>query len=490
MKISSFTKPSNSFSGNVLKLMSGTVLAQALGVLAMPIVTRLFAPEAFGVAAVFSSMTGIVGVVACLRYEIAIMLPESSEEAANILGVSLLSVILMTFLTILIVWLGGEQIIRLLHAPQLKHYLWLVPIAIFFQGIFLALNYWNTRTKHFGRLSVAKVISSVTADATKLAAGFLGFVSAGILIGTLMLKNILSMVILGGQIWREDKNLFVKNIRWKAIGKGFIRYKKFLIFETWAGLLNSISSQLPALMLSSFFSIPIVGFYSLGLMIVQMPLILISGALSQVFYQKASQNKNTQEGNKVLVEKLLDLLIFYAILPVMIFAITGEELFSVLFGETWREAGRYTQILSPYIFFTFISSPLSSLFAVYERQGTALFLQSLIFITRLLSLYIGGVYQNIHLALGLFSITGVFVYGAYALLNIRFANASVRNVSLTFMKYFIYYLPAGICLFFIKYVLQLDHIILLTAALSLCAFYFFVFRRKYFSLLPKKGFFR
>jgi len=102
---------------------------------------------------------------------------------------------------------------------------------------------------------------------------------------------------------------------------------------------------LPALMLSSFFSIPIVGFYSLGLMIVQMPLILISGALSQVFYQKASQNKNTQEGNKVLVEKLLDLLIFYAILPVMIFAITGEELFSVLFGETWREAGRYTQIL-------------------------------------------------------------------------------------------------------------------------------------------------
>ena len=121
--------------------MSGAVLAQALGVLAMLIVTRLFAPEAFGVAAVFSSMAGIVGVVACLRYEIAIMLPESSEEAANILGVSLLSVILMTFLTILIVWLGGEQIIRLLHAPQLKHYLWLVPIAIFFQGIFLALNY-------------------------------------------------------------------------------------------------------------------------------------------------------------------------------------------------------------------------------------------------------------------------------------------------------------------------------------------------------------
>jgi len=146
VKISSFTKPSNSFSGNILKLMSGTVLAQALGILAMPVVTRLFAPEAFGVLAIFASMTGIVGVIVCLRYELAIMLPDSNEEAANILGVSLLSVIIMTSLSALIVWLGNEKIISLLHAPQLKNYLWLVPVAIFIQGIFLALNYWNSRT--------------------------------------------------------------------------------------------------------------------------------------------------------------------------------------------------------------------------------------------------------------------------------------------------------------------------------------------------------
>jgi len=105
VKISSFTKPSNSFSGNILKLMSGTVLAQALGILAMPVVTRLFAPEAFGVLAIFASMTGIVGVIVCLRYELAIMLPDSNEEAANILGVSLLSVIIMTTLSALIVLL-------------------------------------------------------------------------------------------------------------------------------------------------------------------------------------------------------------------------------------------------------------------------------------------------------------------------------------------------------------------------------------------------
>ena len=70
------------------------------------------------------------------------------------------------------------------------------------------------------------------------------------------------------------------------------------------------------------------------------------------------------------------------ILPVMIFAITGEELFSVLFGETWREAGRYTQILSPYIF-TFISSPLS--FCSLRAAGYCPISSVFDFITRLLS---------------------------------------------------------------------------------------------------------
>ena len=83
------SKPSSSFATNVLKLVTGSVFAQGLGVLVVPIVTRLFAPEAFGVVALFASITGILGVVACLRYQLAIMLPKTDEDAANLLGVSL-----------------------------------------------------------------------------------------------------------------------------------------------------------------------------------------------------------------------------------------------------------------------------------------------------------------------------------------------------------------------------------------------------------------
>lgn len=480
--IASFTKPSNSFSGNILKLVTGTVLSHAIGILVSPIVTRLFAPEAFGIVAVYLSMTGIVGTIACFRYQVAIMLPESDEEAANILGVSFLSVIVMTFLSALIVWLGSEKIIGLLHAPGVKDYLWLMPVTIFFQGLFLALTFWNSRTKHFGRISVAQIISSFTTETTKVAAGFFGFISGGVLIGTTVLGSVVSSTMLGGQIWRDDKRLFLDHIRWKEIGKGFVRFRKFPIIDVWGSLLNSISWQLPALMLSSFFSPAIVGYYALGLVVIKGPLGLISNSLSQVFYQKACDEKNTRGCNGALVEKLMENLMFIGLLPIMVLAMVGEEVFTVIFGGRWLEAGRYTQILAPWMFFWFISNPLSSLFPVYERQGAALSVNSIIFLTRVISLYIGGIYQNIYLALGLFSVTGIAAYAFMSAWNIRLARANGRKILFNLFKYSLQSLLVLVPLFFIKHVFKFGPIAILVSALFIVAFYLFIFRNKYFSL--------
>jgi len=49
----------STFAGNVLKLVTGSVFAQGIGVLVAPIVARLFAPEAFGVAALFASIAAL-----------------------------------------------------------------------------------------------------------------------------------------------------------------------------------------------------------------------------------------------------------------------------------------------------------------------------------------------------------------------------------------------------------------------------------------------
>lgn len=462
--------------------MTGALLAQALGVLTSPIVTRLFAPEAYGISTIFSSVTTIITVIACLRYEPAIMLPKTHEEAANVLAVSLCSVLIITlFCTSIVIW-GSGPILRVIRTPDLKNYLWLIPVAVFFSGAYLALNYWNTRTTHFGRLSVVQIISSITMQTFKLTAGFAGFVSGGVLIGTGILGGMVSLGALAWQIWQDDKRLFISCVRWQEIANGFVRFRRFPIIDTWGILLNSISWQLPALMLSSFFSLSIVGFYALALTVIQMPLGIVYGALAQVFYQKACEEKNVKGNNGRLVENLMDKLIFIGIMPTAVLAMVGEELFAIVFGARWSESGRYTQILVPWIFFWFISSPLSSLFSVYERQGAAFSVHSIIFLSRAISLYIGGIYQNVYLALGLFSVTGVASYALIAAWNIRLAGADGKRILFSFLKYSLHSLPILLSLFLVKYIFQLGAIVILSSALLIVIFYFFTFRSKYISI--------
>ena len=129
-------KPS-AFATDVLKLVTGTTFAQIIAVLASPLLTRLYGPEAFGFLALFTSITSIIGVIACMRYELAIMLPKTDEEAANRLGSSPPCVAVVSGLTVPALYFGGDALLSLLRAPEPGSYLILVSPFVFAGGRFL-----------------------------------------------------------------------------------------------------------------------------------------------------------------------------------------------------------------------------------------------------------------------------------------------------------------------------------------------------------------
>lgn len=468
----------SSFAGDVLKLVGGTTLAQALVVLVMPVLSRLYPPDAFGTAAVFASITALMSGVACLRYEQAIMLPERDEDAANLLAVSLWLASISGGFSAALVMFVREPIIRLLNAPGLMPHLWLVPLTVMASGWFLALNYWNSRTRHFWRLSIARVFQSVATSGAQLGMGAVGEANAGGLIGAGVLGSAVVTVVLGGQIWRDDRRLFRGNVRLGCMFAGLRRYRKFPLLDMWGTLLNGVSWQLPALMLSVFFSQTVVGYYALANRLIQLPMALIGGALAQVFFQRASEAHAKQTDLATVVEKVFQRLVALGLLPALLMTIAGRELFIVVFGRSWAEAGIYTQILGLWMFFWFISSPLSTLYVVLERQELGLILHVAILITRIFALAIGGLLDNVYLALGLFAGSGVLVYAGLTTWNMVLAGVSLCSWLRTLLQYGLYCLPAVAILLLLKLWCKADAwLIFVVSAIALLTYYAFILRR-------------
>ena len=414
------------FVSDVLKLVSGATFVQAFGVLIAPILAQLFAPEAFGIAALFASIILVIQVILTLGYDRAIMLPEADEEAANLLGVSLWAVVIISLLTIPIVWFGQTQIANWLGAPTLAAYLWLLPLTLFLNGLYQALRAWNSRSRRFGRLSLADASASLSTSGAKLAAGFAGYTTGGSLIGGNILGTFVSSTILGRQIWRDDYALLRESINRPNMLSGLKRYRKFPFLNTGSTLLNTLSWQLPIFMLSMFFSPTVVGFYSLGNRVVRLPMIFVGRAVGQVFYQRAAVAFHSGE----LVSVVLPVyrrLVIYSLFPMLFLTLTGKELFIAIFGATWTEAGIYTQILSVYMFFVFISSPLAALFNVLEKQEVAVIVNIILLLSRYIALLLGGMTDNILYTLILFSLSGILVYGGYSMYILHAAGVSQKT---------------------------------------------------------------
>ena len=430
------------FSIDVLTLVTGTTVSLIITLLASPIITRLYGPAAFGLVALFTSITGILGVIVCLRYELAIVLPKSDEEAANLFGLCMLLVLVVSIATIPLLIILEQPLVQFLKAPQLGQFFWLIPPTLLISGTFLALNYWNTRTKQFKRLSIARISSSFSTTGTQLGAGFLGYTSGGVLIYANVFGQLVSTGVLGIQIMRDHLSFFRENISWEGMADTFRRYSNFPKFDVWSALINQISWQVPVLLLSSFFSTTIVGYYSLGMMMVTLPMSLIGGAIAQVFFQRAAIAQH--EGSLSLIfEDAYSFLIKISLFPLLLLTFIGQDLFILIFGPSWGEAGFYIQILSVWAVFFFISSPISAILSIAGKQKTGLVLSTINLITRFVSISLGGILGSATLSILFFSLSGIVMYGSTGILFMQFAGVPVQKTLKIIGRSFLIFLPAG-----------------------------------------------
>lgn len=412
--------PKSDFARGVSVLVGGTASAQILLVLAAPLLTRLYTPEDFGLLAVYASLLALIGVVSSLRYELAIPLPDDDQEAANVAVLCLILVAVSTLLTGILVVLLRESIARALGVPHLAKYIWLLPVGVLFSGVFTVFNYWGIRTKRFATIAATKLRQAVATLTIQLTAFKLGGVM--LLFGQVAGQSIGTASLAAPALVKTE----FKNVSRAGVKKAAIRYRRFPIFSSWAGLVNTAGHQLPILILAAVFTAGSAGLYSLAHRILTLPASLIGNAIADVFFSHAADaHREGRIGEMYL--RLQDALIQIGLPPALILIVAGPNLFALIFSEAWRDAGVLAQWLALGVFAGFVVSPLSQVFTILERQKAGLLLQIILFCARCVGVAIGAWLESLILAVALFSIASVFGYALYIFLGAKYAGCRFIN---------------------------------------------------------------
>ena len=439
------------FIKNVITLVAGTTAAQALSIIAAPLLTRLYSPDDFGIVALYSAILGILSVVANWRYESAIVLPDNDKDALVLLHISLIIAVLMSAVVLLFVAFFREVAATILRVPEMEGWLWALPLSLLSVGIFQPLNYWCIRRKQFSRLSLRTVTQSSVTVVTQVGAGTSIHPGVGGLIGGAILGQIVAAGTLAWQIFRDEGSFITAKMSGSDLKRILRRYKRFPLFDSWSILLNTGSTMMPALLLGYFFQPAVVGYYSLGHRVLTMPMNIVGGAVAQVFFPRATEaNRNGELADQTL--KMFRKLLEIGLVPILLITLVAPDLFVIVFGTQWLIAGEYIRWIALWLLFVFISSPLSVLYLILEKQREGLVVNVVMFSSRLVALIIGGFSGDALFAIKLFGSTGAILWLFNCTYIIHMAGASIKKAYLAALLQFFYGLPYAILLIGTGYV--------------------------------------
>ena len=360
-------KPKSDFSRNVLTLMTGTTIAQAIPIAISPILTRLYTPEDFGVLALFVAITSIFGSIANGRYELAIMLPKKDEDAINILALGFIINVFVSLCLLIIIFIFHCKIVNLLNNQEISPWLYLVPISVFLMGCFNLLNYYNNRKKYYKDLAKANVFKSIGSAIVQLLLGFLKGGAIGLISGQIF-AQIISNTKLFLNIKKDNLFVKIKKVKIIALAK---RYRKFPIFDTFVAVISIFYTRLMIFVLYIFYTANSVGMLFFAEKLIQVPISFIKTSISNVFFEKISKLKKEdifKECNE-LSYKIFKL----TFIPFLIFIFSSKWYCPIVFGDKWQYLNLYIVFLSIPVYISFLMSPFSYVLKIINKQEVSLF---------------------------------------------------------------------------------------------------------------------
>ena len=413
------------YARNVLTLMSGTTIAQAIPVVITPVLTRMYSPAEFGLFAVYMALISIGAMIATGRLEMAVLIARKDSEAIQLAVICLVVSGVTSLLVLIAVSAWGQQIAALAGQPELEIWLYIVPFSIFLFSVYKVMLHWLNRKKQYELMSRSRIAQSGSVSALQVVVGLAAKIPAGLGLAD-CLGRVAALLLIFGRIRATFTLPELKRARLYALLR---RYRKFPFLGSPASLLNVLSLQMPYVVIPALFTSAVAGMYFLVFRVLMLPIALIGEAMLEVFRNRAMENLKAHGTCRPVFIKTLLSLIAVGLPPALLLILFGREIFAFVFGEDWREAGLYATILAPMALFRLVCAPLGGVLFIREKLKLVLLLQSFFFVMVALSLVLGWMQQDPVLLVSLLSVSGCLFYLLQALSSFSLSTIETARVT-------------------------------------------------------------
>ncbi|MEO5869829.1 MAG: lipopolysaccharide biosynthesis protein [Gemmatimonadaceae bacterium] len=413
------------FVRNAFALISGTVATQAIVFLCAPFLSRIFSVADFGNFANYSAWVAFLALTGSLRYEHAIIVAKDRAEANRVFALTMfvcvISVVIFEAVALAIsAGHSGGGYLR-----EIAGILPYIPLGVLSACMGTPLAQLHIRTGLFRRLAAVGVAQVVASVAAQVILGVLK-VNNGLIIGSIV-GNVVSAAALAPLLWDRETMAQLRDAvtmrQLRDTARTFVNFPRYTLPGDAIGV---VTQQFFPVFVLALFGPTAAGLYAFSARIVRVPLIVVATAVSAALRNEAMLRLQGEGDLARLFSKTMRGLFLVSLLPFAAMLLYSHEIFALVFGAKWREAGTIVRILSPGILFEFVAFPLSVFFLVTGTQRYTFRIQLVGFISLATALWIGHrVLNNFIATCGIISALMVAVNLASIILAARVSRKGV-----------------------------------------------------------------
>lgn len=352
-----------SFAARILPLLSGNLLAQVLQIAAIPLLTRLYGPERYGEYGMFAAALMFSGMLATMRYELAIQLPRNDRTAFSIASLASLIAACVAFVVFLlgIVWVGYVN-------PRVDaiSFASLLGVSTFLVGIFNIANALALRVGHYKWAGFGKVAQVSASVGCAFSAYLVGYEALGLLFANALgyLAGCALMLLPLGRYFERRPGAGRVLARLRGVAG---RYSSFAIFNAPQAFMDGLRPMAIVSIVQFHYGAAATGFYHVANQLMQTPAAAVTQAVSQVHFRMLVEKCGGPDLRRYLLRVLVTLVAIAAVGAAVVMYLPGQAV-QWVFGPSWTGVEKTMAALLPVVAANFVVAPLVYVFHVARRH--------------------------------------------------------------------------------------------------------------------------